>query len=151
VIARTFLGRSLAVALSLGISQFATPTPAAAAPAASTHMVDSGQVVARLLETARTRDEKVKLFQDALSTPEARSKAKSMGYDPDRLVAAVPHLSDAELADISQRAQNVKDVAAGHHHSDEGLIILGIILLVAAIVIIAAAASDGYYGNCGCY
>ena len=79
--------------------------------------MDQGQVARRLLESARTRDERVALFQAALGTEEARQQARSMGADPDRLRAAVPHLSDRELADLASRAALVKqDVAAGHHH-----------------------------------
>ncbi len=79
--------------------------------------MDQSQVARRLLESARTRDERVTLFQAALGTEEARQKARSMGADPDRLRAAVPHLSDRELADLASRAALVKqDVAAGHHH-----------------------------------
>ena len=44
----------------------------------------------RLLERAQTREERVKLFREALATPEARKKALALGADPDRLRAAVP-------------------------------------------------------------
>ena len=55
-----------------------------------------------------------------------------MGADPDRLRAAVPHLTDRELADLSARAAQVKDVAAGHHGGGDGaLILIGVLLLVA--------------------
>lgn len=158
MIARTTWGRALAVWLSVGLSQLAVPAVhAAAAPpdAASGHLVDPGQVARRLLDSAKTRDERVKLFQDALATPEARGRARALGADPDRLRAAVPHLSDRELAELSARATQVKDVAAGHGGSDGALVLLGVLLLVAGIVVIAAAAEDryddGYWDDCWCY
>ena len=85
-----------------------------------------------------TREERVKLFQDALATREAREKARAMGEDPDRLRAAVPHLTDRELADLSARAAQVKDVAAGHGGTDGALVLLGVLLLVAGIAVLVA-------------
>ena len=159
MIARTTWGRALAVWMSIGLSQVATPVLYAAPPAreaAPRHVVDQGQVARRLLESARTRDERVKLFQEALATPDARSKARSLGADPDRLLAAVPHLSDQELAELAARATQARDVAAGHGGGgDSALVLVGVLLLVAGIVVIAAAThdsyDDGYWDDCWCY
>jgi len=158
VFARTTWGRALAVWLSVGLSQVAAPAVAPAAPAPGVsegHLVDQGQVARRLLERAKTRDERLKLFQDALGTPEARQKARAMGVDPDRLRAAVPHLTDRELADLSTRAAQVKDVAAGHGGSDGALILLGVLLLVAGIAVLVAVSDDyyhdDYWDDCWCY
>jgi hypothetical protein len=158
VFARTTWGRALAVWLSVGLSQVAVPAVAPAAPApglSGGHLVDQGQVARRLLERAQTRDERVKLFQEALSTPEARQKARALGADPDRLRAAVPHLTDRELADLSARAAQVKDVAAGHGGGNGALVMLGILLLVAGIAVLVAVGHDyydeGYWDDCWCY
>jgi len=158
VFARTTWGRALAVSLSVALSQAAVPAVAPAAPApglANGHIVDQGQVARRLLERAKTRDERVKLFQDALATPEARQKARSLGADPGRLRAAVPHLTDRELADLSARAAQVKDVAAGHGGSDGALILLGVLLVVAAVAVLVAVGDDYYddyyWDDCWCY
>lgn len=160
MIARTTWGRALAVWMSVGVSQLATPALYAATPekdATGTHLVDQGQVARRLLERAQTREERIKLFREALATPEARKKALALGADPDRLRAAVPHLTDLELADLSARAGQVKDVAAGHGGGgNAALILLGVILVVAGIAVLAAAAGDDYYDDeywddCWCY
>jgi len=157
VFVRTTWGRALAVWLSVGLSQVAVPAVAPAAPApglSSGHLVDQGQVARRLLERAKTRDERVKLFQEALATPEARQKARAMGADPDRLRAAVPHLTDRELADLSARAAQVKDVAAGHH-GNGAVVMLAVLLLVAGIVVLVAVGDDyyhdEYWDDCWCY
>jgi hypothetical protein len=153
VFARTTWGRALAVWLSVGLSQVAVPAVAPAAPApglSDGHLVDQSQVARRLLERAKTREERVKLFQEALATPEARQKARAMGADPDRLRAAVPHLTDRELADLSARAAQVKDVAAGHGGSDGALILVGVLLLVAGIAVLVAVGDD-YWDDCWCY
>ena len=158
MLARTTWGRALAVWLSVGLSQVAVPAVVPAAPAPGLtdgHLVDQSQVARRLLERAKTRQERVKLFQDALATPEARQKARAMGADPDRLRAAVPHLTDRELADLSTRAAQVKDVTAGHGGTDAALIMLGVLLLVAGIAVVVAVSDDYYYDDywddCWCY
>jgi hypothetical protein len=119
--------------------------------------VDPGEVARRLLERAKTRDERVKLFQEALATPEARQKARSLGADPERLRAAVPHLTDRELAELSARAAQVKDVAAGHGGGANGaIVLLGILLVVAGIAVLVAVGDDYYqddyyWDDCWCY
>ena len=161
MIARTTWGRALAIWTSVGVAQLAVPVAHAAAPAASAgnHLVDQSQVARRLLESARTRDERVALFQAALGTEEAREKARSLGADPDRLRAAVPHLSDGELADLASRAALVRqDVAAGHYHGPEaGLIVIGVLLLVTGIAVLIAVAGDyhddydDHWDDCDCW
>jgi hypothetical protein len=162
VLVRTTLGRTLAVSLSLALSQIAVPVAQAAegavpkpgsavAAVASGHLVDPGTVAARLVARAQSREEKVRLFQDALARPEVQKQARSMGFSPDRLRAAVPHLSDRELADLSARASRAKDVVAGHS-SDDGLVILGLVLLLAGLAVLLAVSGDnGYYDGCYCY
>jgi hypothetical protein len=153
VIARTTLGRVLAVSLSIALSQIAAPLVQAAE---SGHIVAPGTIAARLVAQARSRDEKVRLFQDALAKPEVQKQARSMGLSPDRLRAAVPHLSDKELQDLSARASRTNDVVAGHSTND-GLAILGLVLLLAGLAVLVAVASDDYYDDgyydddCYCY
>ena len=156
--ARTTFHRALAVWLSVGLVHAAIPARAAetAAPSGSAHVVDQGEVARRLIESAQTREQRIRLFQDALSTAEAQKKARAMGADPARLRAAVPHLTDRELADLSARATQVKDVAAGHGGGGDGaLILVGVLLLVAGIAVLVAVSGDGYYDDyyddCWCY
>jgi hypothetical protein len=149
VIVRTTLGRMLAVSLSVALSQIAAPLAQAAEGG---HVVAPGTISARLVAQARSRDEKVRLFQDALAKPEVQKQARSMGFSPERLRAAVPHLSDRELQDLSARASRAGDVVAGHSTND-GFVILGLVLLLVGVAVLVAASSDGYYddGSCYCY
>jgi hypothetical protein len=147
VIVRTTLGRVLAVSLSIALSQIAAPLAQAAEGG---HVVAPGTISARLVAQARSRDEKVRLFQDALAKPEVQKQARSMGFSPDRLRAAVPHLSDRELQDLSARASRANDVVAGHSTND-GFVILGLVLLLVGVAVLVAAASDGYYEDDSCY
>jgi hypothetical protein len=146
VITRTVVGRSLAVALSLSISQLAAP---AAQAAEAAHLVTGPVMASRLADRAAQRAAEIELVQQTLDSGAAQGQAKALGFDPARLRAAVPHLSDSELQELSRRAAAVKDVAAGHG-SDEGLVLLAIALLVVGVAILIAASSNGYDG-CGCY
>jgi hypothetical protein len=146
VIARTTFGRTLAVVLSIALSQLAVPLAhAATLPPGAAHAVDSQQLSARLTAHAAERAARVRSIQDALDTSEAKEQAQRLGVPVGRLRAAVPHLSDVELKDLSDRATRVKDVAAGHSsHNNTGLIVLGVTLLVAGLVVIAVAADDDW-------
>lgn len=149
MIVRTTLGRMLAVSLSIALSQIAAPLALAAEGG---HLVAPGTISARLVAQARSRDEKVRLFQDALAKPEVQKQARSMGFSPERLRAAVAHLSDRELQDLSARASRASDVVAGHSTND-GFVILGLVLLLVGVAVLVAASSDGNYhdGSCYCY
>ena len=149
MIVRTTLGRVLAVSLSIALSQIAAPRAQAAEGG---HLVAPGTISARLVAQARSHDEKVRLFEDALAKPEVQKQARSMGFSPERLRAAVPHLSDREIQDLSARASRAGDVVAGHSTND-GLVILGLVLLLVGVAVLVAASSDGYYddGSCYCY
>ena len=137
--------RFTATALALSLVVFGVPR-AQAAP----HVVGQEQIAKRLLAAADTREARVRLFGDALAAEGAQKQARAMGLDPARLRAAVPHLSDRELADLQARAVNVKDVRAGH--GNDGLAILGIMLLIAGVAVLIAAADDGYDDDyCYCY
>ena len=137
--------RLLAAALALSLAGFGAP-PARAA----SHVVAPEQIAKRLAQAAETRDAKRRLFGAALGTPEAQKKARALGLDPQRLQAAVPHLSDAELASLQARALRVQDSRAGH--GVDGLAILGLMLLIAGVAVLVAVADDGYYDDyCYCY
>jgi len=137
--------RVVATALSLALLGMGGP-PAQAAP----HVVTPQDIAKRLFEKAQTREDRQRLFQEALATPQAQKQARAMGLDPARLRAAVHHLSDEELLDLQARALRAKDVRAGH--GVDGLAILGIMLLIAGVAVLIAVADDGYYDDyCYCY
>jgi hypothetical protein len=144
--ARTALGRTLAVVLSLGLSQIAAPLVFAD----DGHMIGSKDASAAVADHAAARAAQIQAVQKVLGTDEARRQAGLLGASLPKLRAAVPHLSDAELSDLSARAARVDDVAAGHH-DDDALIIVAIVLIVAAAAILVAVGNDGYYDDCGCY
>ena len=138
IFTRTVMGRTLAIGLSLGLSQAVLP---AAAVAEETHLVTSQTQVDRLLDNAKDRDAKVALFESALATPEAEHQAQKMGLDIGKLRAGVPHRTDQELKDITARIHNSKDITAGYY-GDHGLVTMAVLLIVLAAVILIVAADS---------
>jgi hypothetical protein len=150
---RSWTGRSLVWVLASGLVASAIPVSADTPMTTSKggpRIVDRNAVVTRLVESAKTREARVLLFQKALDAPEVKERAKSMGLDASRVRAAIPHLTDKDLAELADRASRAKDVTAGHgsHGSDSGTIILGVALLVAALVVVAVLAGES---GCGDY
>ena len=131
MIVRNHCGRvasvALALILMLGFS----------VSARADHIVDSGQVGNRLLANAQTRQQRIEVFEKALSSPAAEAQARSLGLDPSRLRAVVPQLSDAELKDISDRA-TAQNISAGYYES-EGMFFTFFLILLLAVIIIATA------------
>ncbi|MBN2371522.1 MAG: hypothetical protein JXO72_13655 [Vicinamibacteria bacterium] len=151
MIARTMVGRTLAVALAIGLSHVGIPL-AQATP----RIVSQSEMAARLLENAQSREQRIRLFQEALGVPEVQARARTMGLDPVRLQSAIPHLSDAELAELAARASKVEDVTAGHYRrggGNEGLVILGVALLLTGLIILAVLVEDDYddWDDCDCW
>ncbi len=149
MITRTRLGRAAAVALSFALPTVATPARAATV-SNDGHLVGMPLVAERLAAKAAEREAQVRSIEEALALPAAQSQARALGVDVDKLRSAVPHLTDAELADLGKRAANVQDLAAGHHH-DDGLVIAAVVILIVALVVLLAVAAGNNYDDCGCY
>ncbi len=147
MITRTVFGRTLAFTLAVALSQVAAPVAQAAG-----HLVAPADMTARLQQDAAARQVRIQLVHGILDSQQARHQVGVMGLDGARLRAAVPHLSDAELKDLGVRAQQVKDVAAGHRGGGgDGLAIVGLVLLLAGLAVLVAAAGDDSYDDCYCY
>jgi hypothetical protein len=120
--------RGIPLALALTLLVAAVPGLEAAP-----HVVDPAEVSARVTAQQRLRHERIALFQAALDLPGVREQARSAGADPERLKAAVPHLSDTELADIARRAEGLADVVAAGDEDDHTkracLVATGVLLI----------------------
>src|SRR6266705_1157362 len=87
-------------------------------------------IVAAAPAFAQDRRQALDTVDRALATPEAARAASSVGVDIAAVRAAVPALSDAELADISARATALEsDPVAGLDHDIK--LLLEIFLIVA--------------------
>jgi hypothetical protein len=138
--------------VAAGLAWLMVVGPLQAAPRA--RMVSAGAVDARLEEAARLRADRIQTIREAMAMPLTQQEAARRGVKLDRMAAMVPHLNDAELADLAQRAKSAKDLVAGHRHhgDDDAVIIVGVVLLIAGLVLLASVVDwDDYYDDCYCY
>ncbi len=107
--------------------------------AAADHVVSRADLAHELSSGARLRQERIAKLRDFFSTPQAQRAMSNARVDPQQVTAGVALLSDAELARLSQQAQQAQhDFAAGSlTHFQITLIIAGAIL-IALILAIAA-------------
>jgi hypothetical protein len=107
---------------------------------AGDHVVSTETAQQRLLEAAADRERSLATLERALSSPEAARAAATVGADTNALRAALPTLSDAEIADLALRAAALDtDPVAG---LDQDIRTLLIIFLIVAIVILVLQAVD---------
>lgn len=107
---------------------------------AADHVVSPEAAQQRMQDAAAAREQGLATLDRALSSPEAARAAASVGADTGALRAALPTLSDAEIADLAQRAAALDtDPVAG---LDQDIRTLLIIFLIVAIVILVLQAVD---------
>jgi hypothetical protein len=104
--------------------------------AQESHLVSRADLHHELLTTVRKRAQNEQTVRKFLSSEEAERALRSAHVDPIRVKTAVASLSDAELAQLAERAQKVqRDFAAGAL-SKEALLI--IVVAIAVVIIIIA-------------
>jgi len=110
-----------------------------AAPAfAQDHLLTRETAEARLAAAAEERRQELAAVDRVLATAEAERAASSVGVDIAAVRAAVPALSDAELADVSVRAAALEsDPVAGLDHDIK--LLLEIFLIVAIVILVLRA------------
>ena len=107
---------------------------------AEDHLVSREAARERVVGAATERARSLATLDAALSTPQAAEAAASLGADTAQLRAALPTLSDAEIADLASRAAALQsDPVAG---LDSDIRTLLIIFLIVAIVILVLQAVD---------
>lgn len=124
----------LASSLALRAQQSA-PTPAANADP-GTHLVSPAQLDQQVQASTATRQKQIQDLTQFLSTPQAQKVMKDSNIDPVQIKTAIPSLSDAELADLSARADQAQhDFAAGFLGTTAILLIILVILVIILVSI----------------
>ena len=104
---------------------------------AQNHVVSPADLQKEAVTASQVRQQNLEAVQKFLFNPTGEKAMKSAGIDPQQVKAAVPTLSDEELAQLAARANKAQaDFAAGDLSQRE---ILWIILAVAALVLIIVA------------
>ena len=105
---------------------------------AQDHLLSRDAARDRLAVATQDRRQALDTVDRALATPDAARAASSVGVDIAAVRAAVPALSDAELADISARAAALEsDPVAGLDHDIK--LLLEIFLIVAIVILVLRA------------
>jgi hypothetical protein len=127
--------RKTLTVLSLALASFV-----AGQAMAGDHVVSPAAAQQRLQEASAERERGLATLDQALANPEIARAAATVGADASALRAALPTLSDAEIADLAQRAAALDtDPVAG---LDQDIRTLLIIFLIVAIVILVLQAVD---------
>jgi hypothetical protein len=108
----------------------AQQTPAASSDQA-THLVSPARMQQQVEASTVTRQKQIQELTEFLSTDSAQQVMKNAKIDPVQVKTAIPTLSDAELADLSARADHAQhDFAAGFLGTTALLVIILIILVI---------------------
>jgi hypothetical protein len=120
----------------------AQQTATTAAPAAvqttdqDSHLVPSTQLDQQIQASSATRQKQIQNLTQFLSTPIAEKAMKDSKIDPVQIKTAIPSLSDAELTDLSARADKAQhDFAAGFLGTTALLLIILVILVIILVSI----------------
>ncbi len=120
------------LAISVLMTLFTIPTSLMA----QTHVVSQADIHKELVNATQTRQKNLQKAKQLFSSDEALKAMESARINPSQVNAAVSTLSDAELARLASRADDLdRDFAAGRlSERDLLLIILGIAGLILIIV-----------------
>ena len=111
---------------------YAAPSPLMA----QSHVVSPAEVQRQVLAASQTRQHNQDTVMQFVSSPQAAKAIKAAGVDPARVTAAVPTLSDQELAQIASRTEKAQaDFAAGTIGNRDLLLILVAIVVIILIIV----------------
>jgi cobalamin biosynthesis Mg chelatase CobN len=131
-------------ALSHGFFAVALATLLALAPgfapkaSAEDHIVSSQALQQQVENSSAARQSDISNLTNFLSTPQAEQAMRSAKVDPVQVRTAIPTLSNAELANLSQRATHAQQqFSAGMIGT--GMLLVIVIAIVVVIILIAYA------------
>jgi hypothetical protein len=103
---------------------------------AQSHVVKPADLHKELVNASQARQKNLEKLQQLFSSESAQSALKSTQTSPEQVKAAVSTLSDAELAKLASRADQIQaDFAAGRiTERDLLLILLGVAVIILIIV-----------------
>jgi hypothetical protein len=131
-LAAVALGSLLVSSSALRAQEPQTPVQLTTAPAdQDMHLVSPAQLDQQVQSSTATRQKQIQNLNQFLSTPEAQKAMKDSKIDPVQVKTAIPSLTDAELADLSARADHAQhDFAAGFLGTTALLLIILVILVI---------------------
>ncbi len=109
----------------------------AALIAETAHVVSQADLQKQAASVTQIRQQHVEKIRSFLSSPVAEQAMQKAHIESGRVKAAVPNLSDDELAQLAARADKAQnDFAAGYLSTrDIALIVLAVVVLILIVVI----------------
>jgi hypothetical protein len=106
--------------------------------AETAHVVSLPDLQKQVVAVTQSRQQNVEKVRSFLSSQVAEQTMRKTHIDSGRVKAAVPNLSDDELAQLAARADKAqRDFAAGYLSTrDIALIILGVAVLILLVVLV---------------
>lgn len=104
---------------------------------AQQHVVNPSDLQKEIVQSSQERQHNLEALQQFFSNPAAEKAMKAAKLDPQQVRTAVATLSDADLAQLSSRAQRAQTDFAAGKLSDRDLI--WIIVAIAALILIIVA------------
>jgi hypothetical protein len=104
---------------------------------AQDHVVSPADLQKEAAASASTRRQNVEALQKTFSNPKVESALKAANLDPAQVKSAVSSLSDAELAQLTARANHAQQDFSGGTLSDRDLLL--VLVFIAALILIIVA------------
>lgn len=99
------------------------------------HIVSTQALQQKVQEQAATRQKNIETVQGLFKTPLAQRAMKMEHVDPAQVQKAIPTLSNAELANLSVRAQSAQQEFAAGRIDNETLLLIIIAMLFIIILV----------------
>lgn len=129
--------RQLSRALTAAVLAAAFTVPPTLLAQAPDHLVPPSALQQAAVNASRARQQNVETLQRFFSSAEAQKALESARMNPQEVSKAVSGLSDRELAQLAQRANNAQSDFAAGTLSDRDLLI--ILVAIAALILIIVA------------
>jgi hypothetical protein len=106
-------------------------------PQNADHIVSPAEMQNTTADAAQQRQQNVDTLNQFFSSDKANEALRSSGIDPQQVKSALPTLSNEELANLAQRAQNAQRQFAAGSMNDHDLLLILVVVAVLILVIVA--------------
>lgn len=104
---------------------------------AQQHVVRPSDIQKELVNATESRRQNREKVEQLFSSKEAEQALKGAGMDPGQVRSAVAMLSDAELAALAARSDQLREDFAAGRFSDRELLIIVVVIAVIILIIVA--------------
>ena len=101
------------------------------------HLVTPAEMQHEMLKASQAREHNQQSVHELLSSDAGQEALRSVHADPVQVKQAISNLSDAELAQLGERAQQAQSDFAAGALSKEALLIIAVAVVVVIIIVAA--------------